>query len=423
MSSRRRFLVSLGALPLVGKAWSLTAQETKSSGRFPVTGTAGPEFAPLDDLMTNFLTENPPVAGGVLALGHRGEVIYARGFGLAQRHPDKPVQPDALFRIASVSKPLTAATLLALVEKGLLTLESKALEVLDRGPPIDPRFQQVTVQQLLQHTGGWDRGASFDPMFRSVAIAKDQQAPPPAMPEQILRYMLQQKLDFDPGTKYAYSNFGYSILGLIIAKVTGRPYGEAVRQTILTPLKLAELTLGKTLPEGRAEREVNYYEVPARTGAAVMGPNLGKQVPLPYGAWCLEAMDSHGGWIATAPDLVKFANAFDNADKCPVLSAKSIATMFARPEGPPGLDDKGQPINVWYGCGWSVRTAGNRSVNTWHNGRLSGTSTILVRRHDGFNWAVLFNSDATHEGKALSSLIDGKVHGAVDRVKKNLGLG
>lgn len=332
------------------------------------------------------------------------------------------MQPDSLFRIASISKPITAVAVLTLVEKGKLDLDAKVHDLLALGPPVDARFQQVTVRQLLQHTGGWDRAVSFDPMFRSVAIAKDQQVPPPAMPEQIVRYMLQQKLDFDPGTKYAYSNFGYSMLGLVVARISGRTYGEYVQQAVLNPLRLHDMKLGKTLRENRAEREVSYYETPDATGPAVMGDQLGKPVPLPYGAWCLEAMDAHGGWLASTSDLVKFANAFDLPEKCPILSAKSIAAMFARPEGPPGLDDKGRPLDVWYGLGWSVRTAGKTGVNTWHNGRLSGTSTILVRRHDGFNWAVLFNSDATHEGKALSNLIDGKVHGAVDRVKKNLGL-
>jgi len=422
MTSRRQVLATLASLPLINSLWPLSAQEPESHAAIPISGTAAPEFAPLDDLMTGLLTEHPEVAGGALALGHRGQVLYSRGFGLAQRHPDKPVQPDSFFRIASISKPITAVAVLTLIEKGKLALDAKVHELLALGPPVDARFQQVTVRQLLQHTGGWDRGVSFDPMFRSVLIAKDQQVPPPAMPEQIARYMLQQKLDFDPGTKYAYSNFGYSMLGLVVARLSGQSYGEYVQQAVLNPLKLHDLKLGKTLRADRAEREVSYYEVPARTGPAVMGPDLGKPVPLPYGAWCLEAMDAHGGWLATAPDLVKFAMALDDPEKCPILSAKSIAAMFARPEGPPGLDDQGRPLDVWYGCGWSVRTAGKRGVNTWHNGRLSGTSTILVRRHDGFDWAVLFNSDATNEGKALSGLIDGKVHGAVDRVKKNLGL-
>jgi CubicO group peptidase (beta-lactamase class C family) len=353
------------------------------------------------------------------AVARGGKLLYSRGFGLADREAKQIMPPDALFRIASISKPITAVAVLVLVEKGKLDLDAKIHELLALEEPVDPRFKLVTVRHLLQHTGGWDRDKSFDPMFRPVVIAKDQSIPPPAMPEHILKYMLKQKLDFDPGEKYAYSNFGYAILGLLIAKVAGKKYGEYVEEAVLKPLKMGDTKLGKTLLEGRAEREVKYYEDPERKGPAVMG-EIGAQVPLCYGAWCLEAMDAHGGWLSTAPDLVRFASAFDRPEGCPVLSAKSIAAMFARPEGPPGEDAEKRPKEVWYGCGWSVRTAG-RGINTWHTGSLSGTSTILVRRSDGFDWAVLFNSRGGKEGKPLSALIDGRVHGAVDQVKKNLG--
>ena len=128
-------------------------------------------------------------------------------------------------------------------------------------------------------------------------------------------------------------------------------------------------------------------------------------VPNPYGAWCLESMDSHGGWIASAPDLVRFAAALGQPGK--VLTNQSLKTLWARP----AYDDpKGA---AYYAFGWMVRPAG-QSANTWHNGSLPGTSTLLVRRHDGFVWAVLFNS---REGDPAGK-IDGLIHAAVDAVKE-----
>lgn len=416
MTTRRQFISSLGALTTFALAPRIWAQEAKAD--IPTSGEAGREFAPFDELMTGFVAEHGAV-GATLAVARGGKLLYSRGFGLADREAKQAMAPNALFRIASISKPITGVAVLSLVEKGKVDLAAKVHEVLALEEPADPRFNEVTVRHLLQHTGGWDRDKSFDPMFRSVAIAKDQGVPAPAMPEHILKYMLKQKLDFDPGRRYAYSNFGYAVLGLIVAKVTGKKYAEFVQQAVLEPLALRDTKLGKTLLEGRAEREVKYYEDPERKGPAVMG-EVGVQVPLCYGAWCLEAMDAHGGWLSTAPDLVRFASAFDRADQCPILSAKSIAAMFARPEGPPGEDAEKRPKEVWYGCGWSVRAAG-RGLNTWHTGSLSGTSTILVRRSDGFNWAVLFNSRSGKDGKPLAALIDGRVHGAADEVKKNLG--
>ena len=147
-----------------------------------------------------------------------------------------------------------------------------------------------------------------------------------------------------------------------------------------------------------------------------MGPRLGKPVPWPYGGWCLESMDSHGGWIASAEDLVRFAAAFDDPDHCKILGAKSIETMFARPPGAAGEDKDGKPAASYYGCGWAVQPVGDGKANTWHNGSLDGTSTLLVRRWDGLTWAVLFNSRQAKGGEP-AGLIDPLVHEAADAVK------
>src|SRR5207247_957030 len=143
----------------------------------------------------------------------------------------------------------------------------------------------------LQHTGGWDGAKSFDPMFRPLLIARSVGVEPPAGPEAVIRYMLGQPLDFDPGQRYAYSNFGYCLLGRVIEKASGRGYEDYVRQEVLAPLGIQSMRLGKTLPEGRLPGEVTYYDQKKRSGQAVLGPMRGEPVPLPYGAWYLEAMD------------------------------------------------------------------------------------------------------------------------------------
>ena len=171
------------------------------------------------------------------------------------------------------------------------------------------------------------------------------------------------------------------------------------------------------MTDGRAPGEVKYY-APGE-GAAIMGPRLGKPVPWPYGGWCLESMDSHGGWIASAEDLVRFAAAFNHPKKCKVLNAQSIETMFARPPGAAGEDKNGKPADAYYACGWNVRPGdGKGKANTWHSGYIAGSEALLVRRWDGLDWAVLFNTADNPDGKSLSGLIDGKLHEAADRVKK-----
>jgi len=415
--TRRQFLRQSGCLASVAACAPILALSCKThpaASNGPLTGIDQPELAGFDELLVS-IGQKYEVPGAALAVTKDSRLVYARGYGLADRDAGQRVEPKSLFRIASLSKPITAVGVLQLVERGKLGLEDKVHSVLELPEPSDKRWKDVTILQLMRHTGGWDRGVSFDPMFRSVEIAADQGVDPPAMPEQIIAYMLEQPLDFDPGARYAYSNFGYSLLGRVIERVTRMPYDRYIRQAVLGPLGVRRMKLGKTLPEGRAKDEVKYYDEKDREGPAVMG-DIGASVPLPYGAWCLEAMDAHGGWIASAPDLVRFASAFDKPQRCSILSIAGITTMFARPCGAAGYEDDGSPKSHYYGCGWSVRPAGSSGANTWHTGALAGTSTLLVRRHDGLSWAVLFNTRKGTAGKNLSSVIDPLLHEAANAV-------
>ncbi len=388
-------------------------QETK----IPVTGVADADLAPFDDLMLKFLADNQ-VPGAALAVAKDGKLVYARGFGHADQQLGLPVQPGMRFRIASISKPITAAAILKLIEMGLLKLDDHVFAVLQIALPADadPRLKAVTIKHLLQHTGGWDRDKSFDPMFRPILIAKEESVKPPAKPIDIIHYMTHQKLDFDPGARYAYSNFGYCLLGRVIEKVSGQSYEAFVQKQVFDPVGVKHTQLGHTLTT--AKNEVHYFDEKNRKANAIMGPDFGKPVPLPYGAWHLEAMDSHGGWISSAPDLVRFASAFDQPDQCKILQASSIKTLFARPDGLAGHTKDGKNKNSYYGCGWQVRTVGGGKMNTWHNGSLDGTATLLVRRSDGLTWAVLFNTRSNAKGKYLGGLIDPLMHEAADKVKR-----
>ncbi len=391
---------------------SVDAQDKK----IPNTGHVDAELACFDEVMLRFLEETQ-VPGAALAVAKDGKLVYSRGFGFADRERGFLVQPRTRFRIASISKPITAAAILWLVERGLLKLDDNPFTILDLALPetSDPRLGKITVRQLLQHTAGWDRAISFDPMFRPVLIAEDQRVDPPAKPIDVIRYMTKLKLDFDPGERYAYSNFGYCLLGRIIEKVGNMPYDEFVRKNILDPLGMEDTELGQTL--ATAKNEVRYYDEKGRTGTAVMGPNLGKDVPLPYGRWYLEAMDSHGGWISSAPDLVRFASALRDGKNCPILRPAMVHAMFARPDGLAGHSKNDKEKDLYYGCGWQVRVVGDGKINFFHNGALDGTATILVTRHDGLSWAVLFNSRANKKGTHLGTLIDPQIHQAANTVK------
>lgn len=374
-----------------------------------VTGVNRPELVALDEMMDSFMRKHQ-VPGASLAVSKDGILIYSRGFGLRDVENAKPVLPSTRFRIASLSKPITSAAIAALVKSGKMTFDDSLvsfLTPLERGQ-LHPLLRSVTVKQILQHRGGWDRKSSSDPMFDTVRIGKALGLERPATQEELIGFVLQRPPDFEPGTKYAYSNFGYCLLGRIIERVSKQPYGEFVKKTLFDRSSVSSLDLGKSLAV--QENESKYY-VPSRKMVVGVVPGvLGKQVPTQYGGWCIENMDSHGGWIASAETLVLFADSFNRPESCRFLTKPIVSEIFKNPTG----DDK----DVFYGCGWLVRRVNGVSrVNTWHNGSLPGTSTLLVRRHDGLNWAVLFNTRDGSNGKNLATLIDPLVHRAVDRVK------
>ncbi len=358
------------------------------------------------------------VPGGALAIVKDRKLIYARGYGYADREKRLPAKADSLFRIASISKPFTAVGILRLAEQGKLKLDDKALALLHLPEkPLDKRWEDITVRHLLHHTGGWDRDISFDPMFRSVQIARELAVEAPAKPEHIIRYMLGRKLDADPGFRYAYSNFGYCLLGRIIEKIAKQDYEEFIKKEVMTPAGITRMKLGQTLALRQTKGEVKYY-LPKDSLVDSVFPSVKEKVPWPYGGFYLEAMDSHGAWIASAVDLVRFAAALDDPQHSPILKAETIREMYEPPAAPASRTPEGKLKDSYYGLGWLVRPVGREGkANTWHNGSLPGTSTLLVRRWDGLSWAAVFNQRSSDE-KLPDGAIDAALHKAASKVKE-----
>ena len=396
----------------------------KGAGKVTTTSASTTVSGAFDAEMERFMTERD-IPGGALAVVKNQRLVYARGYGLMDREKGLAATAESLFRIASLSKPITAVATLKLVEQGLLGLDTPAwkmlgLEVVDeatRAGTIDPRLAQITVRQLLHHTGGWDRGKSFDPMFASGVIAKKLAVPSPASAHSIVRYMAGQPLDFDPGARYSYSNFGYCLLGRIIEKLSGESYEQFVKKRILSPLGIERMRIGATLAGGQSHGESRYYVATEKLTESVFSPAL-EQVPWPYGGFCLEAMDSHGGWIASVKDLARFASALEDPNHCRILKAPALRGMVEPPAPPAWRADDGTLAAAYYGCGWMVRPVGRGGKgNYWHSGSLPGTSGLLVRRWDGLSWVVLFNKRS--ENPALpDTAIDSALHRAAAAVRR-----
>src|SRR3989475_6707737 len=240
----------------------------------PVTNGFHSPFLPFDREIQKFIQARN-IPGGALAVVKDGRLVYTRGYGWADRENKVPVKPTSLFRIASISKPFTAVAVLKLIEEKKLRLDAPVWGLLDLpswvpgGKNSDERWKQITARHLLQHTGGWDRDKSFDPMFRPREIATSFGLPSPPDPRVIIRYVLGKPLDFDPGTRYAYSNFGFCLLGRVIENIAGTSYEKFVQEKVHASIGIRQMGIGASLAEKRVEGEVRYYTPHDETAESV----------------------------------------------------------------------------------------------------------------------------------------------------------
>ena len=394
-----------GLLTITGAgAATLTAEIDGATASIEVQGSLGsgvrvPSMLRFDSVMTAFLARHG-LSGGAVAIARDGKLVYSRGYGLADRATGRVVEHDALFRVASVSKAITAATILQLVEQGQLQLDDSAFDWLDHLPPPagtteDPRLAQITVRDLLQHTAGWSIGPAGDPMFSTRVIAEQLGVAAPANADDIVRYMRGLPLDFDPGERFEYSNVGFTVLGRVIEAVTRRPYEEYVRSEVLAPLGITTARLGASRLAENSPLEVRYYyEGSTESVFPPHGPTA-----IPYGGFYIEAMDAHGGWAMSAPDLVRFGSSVDgNPVRPDMLAAGSLEAMTAQPGVWSGS-------NYHYGLGWWVQTLSNGRTY-WHDGSLPGTTAVVARGvRGGVVWAAVFNGTII-PGQVLSTVWD-----------------
>ncbi len=337
------------------------------------TGYYSPSLANFDVAMNNLL-KNYDIPGGQLAITYKGRLVYSRGFGLADLSTNTAVCPDNIFRIASLSKQITAITIMHLYEQGRIGLNDTvfgANGILNDSiyqTVLDPRVYSITVKHLLSHQGGMT-SSSF--------------------------YLKSQMLNFTPGTNALYSNVGFVFLGRVIEKITKQDYESYVRDTILAPIGIRDMRSGKSLLINRYPKEVRYYDDPS----APLVPSIFDStvlVPRQYGGtFSMESSKACGGWIASAQDLCKLMCAVDKFSTRPdILLSATINTMAT-----PIHSFLGNP----YALGWFINTTSN---NWWHDGLLTGTMAYQARRNTEINYALLVNSSySSGQYTALSNLV------------------
>ena len=380
LRDRRTFLSQIGRGALAwGAAGALSAGAGSAAcaARAAGDGIDPDERAAMDALAWEFMT-GYKVPGMSVAIARKGRLVFAEGYGLADRTTNEPVVPAHLFRIASIAKPLTAVCVLRLAEQGHFRLDDRVfaegtlLGNAYGAQPYGQGVEDITLRHLLEHTpGGWSND-DHDPMFQNSEWDHAR----------LISWVLDNRpLNAPPGQAYAYSNFGYCLVGRIIERATGLPYADAVRQEVLTPCGISNMHLAGNAQADRRADEVIYY-----------GQRRGED---PYGM-NVTRMDAHGGWLASATYLVRLAVRVDGFDTvADMLGADSIRQMSTP-----------SAANGNYALGWMV----NSNNNWWHTGSLPGTSTILVRTSGEFCWAVLTNT------RRLS----GNMGGDLDRLPWNM---
>lgn len=364
------------------------------------TGIPVPSMSQCDTQMQTFMA-NYQMPGATLAIAKNGRLVYMRGFGNADQAATEPVQPYHMFRIASISKPITSIAIMKLIEDGQLSLSDKpfgAGGILNVDPYFananitDTRIYNITIQHLLEHSAGWNRDLAMpagplspypwayshsDPIAFPLHVTQTLGETNPVTRRAMIKFLLQKGLNFSPGTSQNYSNVGYLVLGEVIEKKTGMTYENYLKQNIFTPLGIHDIRLGKNLLVDKQEREgeyVNQFNTLSAYGT-------GQFVPWQYGGWSVEAMDAHGGWIATARDLVRLLTAVDGFPSRPDILASSTIQNMTTPSA----------TNPGYAKGWGVTSQGN----WFHGGSLDGSSSWMVRTNNQFSsqvtWAVIFN--------------------------------
>lgn len=327
----------------------------------PPPPAAQKDIASIDNAVQSFMNKYS-VPGVSVAITKQGKLVYVKSYGKQSASDNTPVTNSSLYRIASVSKSVTAVGVMKLLEAGKLTMDSKIFGsggiLAAQFPSAPAATHDITVRHLLHHTTGVWGNDGNDPMFKNENYNFDE----------LIKWTLANYPANTGRGTYRYSNFGYCLLGRVIEKLSGKSYEKFIQDEVLTPSGITKMKIGANTLVQRMTDEVVY------TGQGGYSPyNMN-----------ISRMDANGGWIASATDLAKFLVRVDGLSTVPdILKSETITTMIT-----PSVPSSN------YACGWGVNSANN----WWHVGSLPGTAAEIIRTPGGFNWVVLTNSRSYQNG-------------------------
>lgn len=332
----------------------------------------------IDAIVRTAMTQQHLV-GVEIGVGRRGSLLFARGYGMRDREKQLPVTADTVFPIGSITKQFTAAAVMQLVQAGKIDLDAPVARYL----PSAPHGAQVTVRELLDQTSGLPDYLENKPLLASI---ENGTVPSRSVPDYVA-LVAKEPLAFAPGTRWAYSNTNYALLGMLVATVSGTSFERYLTDHILTPLGLDRTQiLASSVPRGTNVTRGYTYE----KGANALVPDYSM-------AW-----GNAAGYLAsTVADVIRWDGAFFGGDVISPHSLQIATTPPAKIVMVRSVHAE-NTLTAGYAFGW-VRGRDEGRPLIWHNGGLIGARAMnLVFPGDGLEVVVLTNATtADPEGISL----------------------
>ena len=350
-----------------------------------------PELHAMDSIMQRYL-KRWEIHGAQLAISRHDSLLYARGFGYADKDRQIPMEPSYIMRMASVSKLVTATGIMKLRDMGKIRLSDKVF-----GPKgilndtfyvnsiRDKRYFDITVEQLLRHKAGFTNYAG-DAIFSTRYIMQQNHLTTPPDHRTLLRIVLRRHLGYTPGTAQRYCNIGYTLLSLIIEKRTGMSYENFMQRYVLNPAGCYDFHIAGNYLKDRRKNETVYYMHSSSVPVPEFN-NSGRMVVRCYGENDITTALGAGAWVASAAELCRLIASIDGDRTVPdVISPQAVKLMTQ------------EMPDHQFSLGWNFTPRNRPWIRT---GSLVGTSALVLRYPNGECWVFITNT-STWKGHKFS---------------------
>ena len=356
--------------------------------------TNGEEYREMDSVVERYL-KRWEINGAQLAITRNDSLLYARGFGWADKEQGIRMEPNILMRFASVSKLITAVGIMKLREMKKLQLNEKVFgpkgilrDTVYNNSIKDQRYYAITVEQLLRHQGGFNNYAG-DPVSNTRYIMMQNRLTQAPDHKTLLKILLKRHLGYTPGQGKCYSNLGYMILSMIIEKKSGMKYEDFMQKYVLHPAGCYDMHIAGTYETDRRPNETHYYMHQGSTPVYEYN-NSGRMVEKCYGDTDLPRLSGAGAWCGSSAELARFIASIDGMPQVKdILSPQSVKLMTTE-----------QPDHN-YSLGWNY-TPQNSNRPWIRTGSLAGTSALILKYPDGECWILVTNT-STWKGHGFSN--------------------